>query len=140
MEVNHLLFLVACSRSIVLILYSVFLVIITRNLALHIVVESVFQLLAGTMTTATFTAMMMMSKRLPDNIHALHYTLMATFEVLGKLLLKLFAGLITEYVGYANFFAICCAMELFVLFLTSVNVSSKHIEKSSVVEPHQKEH
>ena len=54
---------------------------------------------AGAVTTAVFTMMMQISKKAPDNIQGTHYSLLATCEVLGKLLFAALAGWLIDLFG-----------------------------------------
>jgi hypothetical protein len=67
---------------------------------------------AGAITTATFTLMMHLSQRAPLGAQGTHYTMLATFEVLGKLLFASVAGMtrminnaLTFSLSYINLFA-----------------------------------
>ncbi|XP_066285329.1 major facilitator superfamily domain-containing protein 3-like [Branchiostoma lanceolatum] len=69
------------------------------------------QLVGGVITTATFTTMMHCSQQAPPTIQGSHYTSLATFEVMGKLLFMTVAGSLTDFFGYFN-------MYVFFAFLT----------------------
>lgn len=91
---------------------------------LHCIIEGIFQLLAGIMTTVTFTTMMLSTKSLALGAQACHFAIFAAIEVLGKLWIKSFAGTLTEKIGYKSFFTFCGAMDsimvcLAVLFFIS---------------------
>ena len=120
---KDLLFKVASIRFIMLVVYSSFLQGITNNFILHVAFECTFQLLAGMITTTTFTTMMMSSKLLQHSVHASHFTILSAFEVFGKLAMKSFSGAIAQKVGFSNFFLICCIVDGFVVFLTLVGNS-----------------
>ena len=124
LELNPLLLLVAFLKLTLLVIYTLQLTFITSWFTLHAIVEASFQLLAGMMTTTTFTTMMVSSKRLAPEVHTIHFTLISAFEVLGKLCMKSSAGTITELVGYKIFFALCCSMESVVVFLALWNTKS----------------
>ena len=53
----------------------------------------------GADTTAVFTMMMQISKKAPDNIQGTHYSMLATCEVLGKLLFAALAGWLIDLFG-----------------------------------------
>ena len=114
-----------------MIIYALYLALITSTFILHVIIESSFQLLAGTMTTATFTSMMMSSKRLAPNAHAFHFAIVAAVEVVGKLGIKSFAGMITEHIGYDNFFIFCCFMDSIVVLLALWNAKLSFAWKKS---------
>lgn len=92
-------------------------------------IESLLQLLAGMMTTATFTTMMMTTKSLSTDSYAFHFTIVAAFEVLGKLVMKSFAGIATQKLGYDNFFSCCCAIDFVVVLLALFNPTSSFASK-----------
>jgi hypothetical protein len=62
--------------------------------------------LSGFLTTITFTSMMEISFNAPKSIQATHYSLLAAFEVFGKLLFQPFVSVYTDYYGYTNAFII----------------------------------
>ena len=125
LELNSLLLLLAFLKWALLVVYTIFLTFITSIVTLHVTIESIFQLLAGMMTTTTFTYMMISSKRLAREFHAIHFTVISAFEVIGKLFVKSFAGSITQHVGYNNFFASCCGIDSLVVFMALWNVKSR---------------
>ncbi|KAK2095266.1 Major facilitator super domain-containing protein 3 [Saguinus oedipus] len=55
--------------------------------------------LGGLVTTATFTGMMRCSQLAPRALQATHYSLLATLELLGKLLLGALAGALADWLG-----------------------------------------
>ncbi|XP_020026558.2 major facilitator superfamily domain-containing protein 3 isoform X1 [Castor canadensis] len=55
--------------------------------------------LGGLVTTATFTVMMHCSQLAPRALQATHYSLLATLELLGKLLLNTLAGVLADGFG-----------------------------------------
>ena len=56
---------------------------------------------AGAMTTATFSLMMSLSQRTcRDAIRGTHYTTLATFEVLGKLVFAFVSGYLLDSIGF----------------------------------------
>lgn len=62
--------------------------------------------LSGLATTMTFILMMMCSQRAPEEVQATHYTVLATFEVMGKLAFASLLGILTEWMGYSLAFAL----------------------------------
>ena len=60
---------------------------------------------AGGITTATFTLMMKVSQNAPENCQGTHYSLLATCEVLGKLLFAAVAGYMIDLYGLQIIFA-----------------------------------
>ncbi|XP_027260071.1 major facilitator superfamily domain-containing protein 3 isoform X2 [Cricetulus griseus] len=57
------------------------------------------QFLGGVVTTATFTVMMHCSQLAPRALQATHYSLLATLELLGKLLPGTLAGVLADGLG-----------------------------------------
>ena len=57
--------------------------------------------LSGLLTTFTFTTMMEISYLAPKNIQATHFSLLATCEVFGKLLLQPVVSAFTDRFGYS---------------------------------------
>nr|XP_026265611.1 major facilitator superfamily domain-containing protein 3 isoform X1 [Urocitellus parryii] len=55
--------------------------------------------LGGLVTTATFTVMMHCSQLAPRALQATHYSLLATLELLGKLLMGALAGMLADGLG-----------------------------------------
>ena len=56
-------------------------------------------LLRGLVTTNTFTLMMLCSHMSPSALQATHYSLLATLELLGKLILGTLAGALADSQG-----------------------------------------
>ena len=65
---------------------------------------------AGIITTATFTSMMRLSQTADTEIQTSHYSLLATAEVLGKLMFASVAGCLIDLLGIGSVFV------LFVIF------------------------
>lgn len=59
---------------------------------------------SGFLTTFTFTLMMEISFKAPKHIQATHFSLLATCEVLGKLLMQPLISAYTDYFGYSSGF------------------------------------
>ncbi|XP_078677290.1 major facilitator superfamily domain-containing protein 3-like [Branchiostoma floridae x Branchiostoma belcheri] len=78
------------------------------------------QLVGGAITTATFTTMMHCSQRAPPNIQGSHYTSLATFEVMGKLLFMTVAGSLTDFFGYFNMYVFFVFLSVGVMPLLEV--------------------
>lgn len=55
--------------------------------------------LGGLVTTTTFTVMMHCSQLAPRALQATHYSLLATLELLGKLLMGALAGVLADGLG-----------------------------------------
>jgi len=70
-------------------------------------------LCAGIITTATFTTMMRLSQTADPEIQTSHYSLLATVEVLGKLMFASIAGCLIDLLGIESVFV------LFVIFAIS---------------------
>uniref|UniRef100_A0A8I3WF20 Major facilitator superfamily domain containing 3 n=1 Tax=Callithrix jacchus TaxID=9483 RepID=A0A8I3WF20_CALJA len=62
--------------------------------------------LGGLVTTATFTGMMRCSQLAPRALQATHYSLLATLELLGKLLLGALAGALVDGLGPHSCFSL----------------------------------
>ncbi|XP_037350177.1 major facilitator superfamily domain-containing protein 3 [Talpa occidentalis] len=60
--------------------------------------------LGGLVTTLVFTLMMCCSRRAPGALQATHYSLLATLELLGKLLLGALAGALADSLGLQRCF------------------------------------
>lgn len=66
--------------------------------------------LGGLVTTATFTLMMRCSQLAPSALQATHYSLLATLELLGKLMPGTLAGALADSLGLPLCF--CCFLAL----------------------------
>ncbi|XP_066121505.1 major facilitator superfamily domain-containing protein 3 [Saccopteryx bilineata] len=66
--------------------------------------------LGGLVTTATFTLMMRCSQLAPSALQATHYSLLATLELLGKLLLGTLAGALADSLGLGLCFSLFLAL------------------------------
>nr|KAF6270814.1 major facilitator superfamily domain containing 3 [Myotis myotis] len=66
--------------------------------------------LGGLVTTATFTLMMCCSQLAPSALQATHYSLLATLELLGKLLLGTLAGALADSLGLHFCFSLFLAL------------------------------
>ena len=63
-------------------------------------------LCAGIITTATFTSMMKLSQTADSEIQTSHYSLLATTEVLGKLVFASIAGFLIDLLGMDSVFVL----------------------------------
>ena len=63
-------------------------------------------LCAGLITTACFTTMMTISQSAPSSVQTSHYSLLATSEVLGKLLFASVAGVLIDMFGLELVFVV----------------------------------
>ncbi len=61
---------------------------------------------AGVVTTATFTLMMRLSQCAPAHCQGMHFTTLATFEVLGKLIFASVAGGLIDALGLEAMFSV----------------------------------
>jgi len=61
---------------------------------------------AGAITTATFSMMMRASQRAAEGLQGTHYTVLATFEVLGKLLFASISGALIDMLGLVPMFSL----------------------------------
>lgn len=77
--------------------------------------ESILQFTAGVVTTATFTLMMSLSQEVAPGAQATHFSILATAEVVGKLLMISLSGVLVDYIGYCGFFGLCWILALAVL-------------------------
>ncbi|XP_006830950.1 PREDICTED: major facilitator superfamily domain-containing protein 3 [Chrysochloris asiatica] len=66
--------------------------------------------LGGLVTTITFTLMMRCSQLAPGALQATHYSLLATLELLGKLLLSTLAGALADGLGLRPCFSLFLAL------------------------------
>ncbi|XP_039702124.1 major facilitator superfamily domain-containing protein 3 isoform X1 [Pteropus medius] len=66
--------------------------------------------LGGLVTTATFTLMMRCSQLAPSALQGTHYSLLATLELLGKLLLGTMAGALADSLGLPCCFSLFLAL------------------------------
>ncbi|XP_017914265.1 PREDICTED: major facilitator superfamily domain-containing protein 3 isoform X3 [Capra hircus] len=67
-------------------------------------------LLGGLVTTTTFTMMMRCSQLAPSALQATHYSLLATLELLGKLLVGTLAGALADSLGPCLCFSLFLAL------------------------------
>ena len=72
-------------------------------------------LLSGAITTMTFTLMMQCSRAAPPGVQTTHYTLLATMEVIGKLVFSAICGWLVELVGYRVVFLLLSILSAAVL-------------------------
>ena len=77
-----------------------------------IILECFIQLIGGTVTTATFTLMMLSSQSSSPGIRATHGAVLATAEVLGKLSMISLSGILVDNIGYQCFFGFCTVLAL----------------------------
>ncbi|XP_055981260.1 major facilitator superfamily domain-containing protein 3 [Sorex fumeus] len=73
--------------------------------------------LGGLATTVAFTLMMRCSQRAPSVLQATHYSLLATLELLGKLLLGVLAGALVDWLGLQLCFSSFLALTVVPLLL-----------------------
>ena len=84
---------------------------------------------AGAVTTATFTLMMSLSQKAPNHVQGTHYALLATCEVLGKLIFAAFAGWFTDLVGLHVIFGTFSIFAL--LVIPFISFAPKSVLKSN---------
>ena len=77
-----------------------------------IILECFIQLMGGTVTTATFTLMMLSSQSSSHDIRATHSAVLATAEVLGKLSMISLSGILVDNIGYQCFFGFSTVLAL----------------------------
>ena len=70
---------------------------------------------AGAVTTAVFTIMMQISKKAPDEVQGTHYSMLATCEVLGKLMFAALAGWLIDMFGLQTAFLLFTFLALLVV-------------------------
>uniref|UniRef100_T2M788 Major facilitator superfamily domain-containing protein 3 n=1 Tax=Hydra vulgaris TaxID=6087 RepID=T2M788_HYDVU len=80
-------------------------------------VDGLLNVCSGFITTWTFSQMMNSSKNVPENYQAMHYSLLSTMELFGKLFFLSFAGLLADAVGYTVFFSSCCFIQLSLIYV-----------------------
>ena len=83
---------------------------------------------AGAVTTAVFTIMMQISKKAPDEVQGTHYSMLATCEVLGKLLFAALAGWLIDIFGLQAAFVLFTILAIFVvpvIYLSPIAVGQK---------------
>ncbi|XP_012615486.1 major facilitator superfamily domain-containing protein 3 [Microcebus murinus] len=80
--------------------------------------------LGGLVTTATFTVMMRCSQLAPRALQATHYSLLATLELLGKLLLGALAGALADSLGLCPCFSLLVTLSALPLLCLSLAPSS----------------
>lgn len=76
------------------------------------IIECFIQLSGGIITTATFTLMMLSSQDSLPGTKATHCAVLATSEVLGKLLMISLSGILVDITGYQHFFGLCFLLAL----------------------------
>ncbi|PFX18896.1 Major facilitator superfamily domain-containing protein 3 [Stylophora pistillata] len=76
------------------------------------IIECFIQLSGGIITTATFTLMMQSSQDSLPGTKATHCAVLATSEVLGKLLMISLSGILVDITGYQHFFGLCFLLAL----------------------------
>nr|XP_040563580.1 major facilitator superfamily domain-containing protein 3-like [Lepeophtheirus salmonis] len=77
---------------------------------------------SGAITTACFTMMMSLSKKVPLSFfQGTYFSLLCTFEILGKVLFASTTGLVTDVMGPS--FSVFCCMGLTALVLSSLKWS-----------------
>uniref|UniRef100_A0A670I6H3 Major facilitator superfamily domain-containing protein 3 n=1 Tax=Podarcis muralis TaxID=64176 RepID=A0A670I6H3_PODMU len=72
--------------------------------------------IAGLVTTLTFSIMMQCAQKAQENIQATHYSLLATLEVLGKLVFSSLAGIVVDWLGFVGAFSVFLALSRIYLF------------------------
>ena len=85
---------------------------------------------AGSVTTATFTLMMSLSQKAPNQIRGTHYALLATCEVLGKLFFAAIAGWLTDTIGLHAIF--CVFAILAILVVPSISYAPESVLNNKV--------
>ena len=88
---------------------------------------------AGLITTATFTTMMTLSQSAETNIQTSHYSLLATMEVMGKLMFASVAGAMIDAVGLDKVFILFVILAILtvplLLWMPDMNTVKPHCDK-----------
>ncbi|KAF6269735.1 major facilitator superfamily domain containing 3 [Rhinolophus ferrumequinum] len=84
--------------------------VITYKLGAALLSLCLQHFLGGLVTTATFTLMMRCSQLAPSALQATHYSLLATLELLGKLMLSALAGALADSLGLPLCFSLFLAL------------------------------
>lgn len=107
---------------------------------LCIILMLLLLVVSGSISTAAFTLMMQCSRRAKATCQASHYSLLATAEVLGKLLFSVFVGALTDAVGYPWAFGLFTLLSIIVLPLFSYtphcllnHSSQKDVERTAKI-------
>ncbi|XP_033011867.1 major facilitator superfamily domain-containing protein 3 [Lacerta agilis] len=66
--------------------------------------------IAGLVTTLTFSIMMQCAQKAQESLQATHYSLLATLEVLGKLVFSSLAGSLVDWLGFVGAFSVFLAL------------------------------
>ncbi|KAJ6661520.1 hypothetical protein lerEdw1_014430 [Lerista edwardsae] len=66
-------------------------------------------LIAGLITTVTFSIMMQCTQKAEQSIQATHYSFLATLEVLGKMIFSAMVGSLVDWLGFFHAFCIFLA-------------------------------
>ena len=86
--------------------------------------------LSGFLTTITFTFMMEVSFLAPKQIQASHFSLLATSEVFGKLILQPFVSMFTDRVGYLNAFYLFTSLYFIYMIPFFIRTPVKTLKKT----------
>ncbi|XP_034982237.1 major facilitator superfamily domain-containing protein 3 [Zootoca vivipara] len=66
--------------------------------------------IAGLVTTLTFTLMMQCAQKAQESLQATHYSLLATLEVLAKMVFSSLAGSLVDWLGFTSAFSVFLAL------------------------------
>ncbi|XP_076464989.1 major facilitator superfamily domain-containing protein 3-like isoform X2 [Babylonia areolata] len=97
-----------------------------------ITLMQILMVVSGAVSTAAFTLMMQCSQHASPHCRASHYSLLATAEVLGKLLFSVFVGVITDWLGYSLAFGLFLTLSLIVLPLFHYAPNSLSVSVASL--------
>uniref|UniRef100_UPI00398EB310 major facilitator superfamily domain-containing protein 3 isoform X2 n=1 Tax=Pristiophorus japonicus TaxID=55135 RepID=UPI00398EB310 len=114
-------------QTLLLLLFQSESVIMKGAAVLSIILQ---HFLSGLITTLTFSIMMLCTQKAEERIQATHYTFLASFEVLGKLIFSAIAGVLVDWIGFPFSFCIFLLLSCFAMF---------HVVKPPDMLPEQKE-
>ena len=89
----------------------------TDSIFIYCGIDTLLNVCSGFITTWTFSQMMNSSKNIPEHLQAMHYSLLSTVELFGKLFFTSFAGFLADAIGYIAFFCMCCVLQLSLIFV-----------------------
>lgn len=87
------------------------------------ILECSLQLIGGTITTATFTLVMLSAQNSSQGTKASHSAVLATAEVLGKLSMISLSGILVDLVGYQCYFGLCLFLALLAVPVLKVGIT-----------------
>lgn len=91
---------------------------------------TILNFVSGAMTTITFTHMMVVSQRAPAQHQALHYSFLATAEILGKFLLGVGMGPVIDQ--YGEDVAITAYFALSLIMFPLLGIRNRYFSEKSL--------